>query len=365
MSEHNWSNYRHHAVRNLAWVLQAPRLFTSRSLTSAIENSRLHKTLVGTNEPEPIPLSFDFGVSSGQVKHWLADLEQSNSPYLIHKLNQLTPDRYRRLGLYFEDLVAFILEQMWADHLTPFRLLARNLQIAAEGRTFGELDFLLKGKNDQVIHLETAVKFYLLKQSTPPLASKSDECTKGTPPIVLNWQNWLGTNAKDRLDIKMNRMLQHQLTILKNPIAQENARARLNELDVHIDQVTSQYLLSGQCYTHYGEDNLPTVTHNLPKGVNKDVLSARWVTKTQLPKTLFEFNQSWCLLNKCEWLTGPIKDNFISDKQIIQLLIDEGFMSEQSTRPIHLCARDKANTLSYLMVVNDYWPMTNSPSFNI
>ncbi|MFV8781396.1 DUF1853 family protein [Microbulbifer sp. SA54] len=93
----------------------------------------------------------------------------------------------RRLGIYFENLWAFAFE-----HHPDYRLLARNLPLRDGTRTLGELDFLVEHLPDATYeHWEVAVKFYL---------QVGDD--------------WIGPGLKDRLDIKLERMLNHQLPVL-------------------------------------------------------------------------------------------------------------------------------------------------------
>lgn len=101
----------------------------------------------------------------------------------------------RRLGGYFESLLGF-----WLDRHPRYQLLARNLQITDKGRTLGELDFVyLDG--DETVHLEVAVKLYLGIQ------------------VDDRWY-WVGPSLRDRLDIKVAKLINKQTRLSKEEACQ-------------------------------------------------------------------------------------------------------------------------------------------------
>ncbi|WOX04609.1 DUF1853 family protein [Microbulbifer pacificus] len=96
----------------------------------------------------------------------------------------------RRLGIYFEQLWAFAF-----SHHPDYTLLARNLPIRRGEKTLGELDFVVRHlPDDTVEHWEVAVKFYLQ---------------------VADY--WVGPGLRDRLDIKLAHMQDHQLPMIQQP----------------------------------------------------------------------------------------------------------------------------------------------------
>lgn len=114
---------------------------------------------------------------------------------LLETLTQkLESTSSRRLGIYFENLWAFAFE-----HHPDYRLIARNFPIREDGRTLGELDFLVEHLPDgRSEHWEVAVKFYLRAGDY-----------------------WVGPGLKDRLDIKLARMRTHQLPVLHTAATSE------------------------------------------------------------------------------------------------------------------------------------------------
>lgn len=101
-----------------------------------------------------------------------------------------------RLGRYFEALYLVLCERVLA-----WRVLANNLPIRSGSRTLGELDILVENRQlNRVEHHEVAVKFYL-----------------GT--ATQEGVRWVGPNRRDRLDLKISRMREHQMTLAQTPEA--------------------------------------------------------------------------------------------------------------------------------------------------
>ena len=102
--------------------------------------------------------------------------------------------------------LGYLLRSIMAVHtgerFPSFRLTARNLPIMRDRRTLGELDFVYYCQHRQRhVHLETAVKFYL----GVPAAHKLQWTAQQQP--ALSWSQWLGPGCKDRLDLKLLKML--------------------------------------------------------------------------------------------------------------------------------------------------------------
>lgn len=101
-----------------------------------------------------------------------------------------------RLGRYFEALY-----RVWCERVLGWRVLASNLPIRRHSHTLGELDIVVENPLlNRVEHHEVAVKFYL---------------GISTPMGV----RWLGPNRRDRLDLKVGRMREHQMTLAQTPEA--------------------------------------------------------------------------------------------------------------------------------------------------
>lgn len=109
-----------------------------------------------------------------------------------------------RLGHLAEKVFSFLISAS-----ENYRVLHENIQIIEEGKTIGEIDFIIEEVNKQeVIHVELAYKFYLYDSS---ISSKAI-------------QNWIGPNRNDSLIQKLEKLkkkqfplLQHQSTVAMLP----------------------------------------------------------------------------------------------------------------------------------------------------
>ena len=161
-------DYANDAVRDLAWTLFSPALCVPPSTDfEAPENDWFH---------------------ARDVRDWLADLDRT--PAILQDTIRRCPTR--SVGHYFETLFRFFIE-----HGPRYELLAHNLQVHDDKRTIGSMDFIVRDQHGCVEHWEIAVKFYLG-------ASKA-----------ARWSSWIGPNQRDRLDIKVERMRDHQLPLSK------------------------------------------------------------------------------------------------------------------------------------------------------
>lgn len=97
----------------------------------------------------------------------------------------------KRLGFYAEALLSYFFQTF-----KETELLLQNFQINKEQITIGEIDFIIL-YNGKVIHLECAVKYYLLKDSN----------------LFNNPSQWVGPRLKDNLELKINKIIQHQIPL--------------------------------------------------------------------------------------------------------------------------------------------------------
>src|SRR5690554_2284462 len=97
----------------------------------------------------------------------------------------------KRLGFYAEALLSYFFQTF-----KQVELLLQNFQIIDQQKTIGEVDFIIR-YNEKVIHLECAVKYYILKD----LNKKNDP------------SQWVGPRLKDNLELKLNKIIQHQLPL--------------------------------------------------------------------------------------------------------------------------------------------------------
>lgn len=171
-----WRPWRHALVRDLAWTLASP-------------------PLLAPDDPATRWLDADWGHRALAASHdWLAALDRDPTP-----LRQAMALRQGRLGSYFESLLDAWLA--WPGN-PLYRRLHHGLAVRQDKLTLGELDFLVEERaTGEVQHWEVAVKFYL---GIAPGGSPS---------------SWVGPGQKDRLDLKLERLLRHQLPLADLPEA--------------------------------------------------------------------------------------------------------------------------------------------------
>ncbi|MBP0047995.1 DUF1853 family protein [Marinobacterium sp. AK62] len=153
-------------LRHLAWLAQAPRLYSGQA-------------------------AFD---STAYLPHdWLQTLQMwEQHPDLAPSILWQPPPR--RLGAYFETLYAVLLQ-----HLLGWRIEARNLQVIVEGHTLGELDFLVTNPlTGKLEHHEIAVKFYLGFEASDAV-------------------HWVGPNSRDTLARKEKALRERQSRLTDRP----------------------------------------------------------------------------------------------------------------------------------------------------
>ncbi len=160
-------------VRDLAWALLSP-------------------PLLNATHTDPIWPDRDWYCQLfGDYRLRLAELDRH--PDTLHRA--VLSVRGKRLGHYFEALW-----QYWLNDNERYELRHSNLQIQDAGTTLGELDCIVYDRQtDELQHWELALKFYL-------------GCGD-----LQNPANWIGPGASDRLDLKLTRLLQHQLPLTRHP----------------------------------------------------------------------------------------------------------------------------------------------------
>jgi uncharacterized protein len=126
-------------------------------------------------------------------------------------LDLLGGRRSHKVGPAFEALVEWGLV-----HGLGYECLGRDLQIYDGKRTMGALDLLLRSRGGQVEHWELAYKLYLQADGG------------------AGWESWVGPNERDRLSLKVAKMLDHQLPLSTKPEAREVlARLGVGQVDTH------------------------------------------------------------------------------------------------------------------------------------
>lgn len=284
------------AVRHLAWLCYTPQLLNTP--ITFRQTDWLPQNLLTT------------------LEQW--DKHPEDGPGV------LTEPPHYRLGLYFERLY----ECLMSDIL-GWTVVARNLPVRAKGITLGELDFIVRnphtGNNE---HHEIAVKFYLGYQLQNQAGVR-----------------WYGPNARDRLDIKSERMLQEQ-----------SQRCQLPEtLDALCaagiaTPVLSRIFMPGYLF------NPPNATLQIPASADPDHLRGHWLS---LPNARARSDlNDWVVLRKPHWL-GPWCQPEAPGAGKVWSVFEE-IESSNSPRLFALLAHDRVTNLwqetERFFVVPVSWP---------
>ncbi len=153
------------------------------------------------------------------------DLKIHSEKYSFENFNFLNEVIVKNNFVFPENLVlgmqAEACFEAYLKQSINYKLLAANLQINGEKETLGELDFIVKNlKNEQVIHIELACKFYLYDEN----AGTTFE------------EKWIGPNRKDSLFDKLEKVRLKQFPLLQKTATIQKLKA----LDVEMP--TSQQL---------------------------------------------------------------------------------------------------------------------------
>lgn len=285
--------FRVPAVRHLAWMCGAPQLIVDPSSFD----------IAGQLPPDTPTI----------LRHW--DRKPEDGPALLKEVP------HPRLGLYFENLYACLLED-----LMGWDILARNLQIKGLERTLGELDFVVRNPHTGTTeHHEIAVKFYLGYPS---------------PKRPL----WYGPNARDRLDLKTRRLREHQGRMTHRP----ETAAALRTLGIK-QQPVSRLYMPGYLFYPQGLDM------TAPEQAPAHHLRGTWLYWAEAKNRNTEH---WVPLHKPHWL-GPWVQTEAPDPRTIQDSLD----TVDSTGTPRLFARltfDPAKGFwveaERTFVVPEHWP---------
>lgn len=245
-----------------------------------------------------------------------ADIAQQLGPLLDAALHR--DDEHRaasRLGVYFENLWTFAFA-----HHPHYELLQRNLPLRTAGRTLGELDFVVRHlPSGNTEHWEIAVKFYL-------------EVEGGF---------WLGPGLRDRLDIKLARMREHQLPLIRQPAAREI----LHQRNIHIDRQWA--LMPGRLFRPLGGEDAPLHT-----GINPHSSHFWWAEVDEFHYHFCGRSYRWLVLPKRAWLAD--RGYRVLRSHGCESLA-ESLRGEALRRPVCVAALDADKEVSRGFIVPSDW----------
>jgi len=278
--------------RQVAWSLFSPDLFT--------------------HWPSPV-------VWDDWSKEWLQQLDES----------RWSPDLPKRLGFRFE----FFLRRYFADH-PQWDLLAHNFQIQDQGKTLGEIDFIVRNKiSQEIMHLECAVKFYLAHPSKDLNRTEMDL--------------WIGPNGQDRLDLKYQRLTEQQTQLSLRPTAIQ----QLTKSNIPIPTHTGIHG-KGILFLPLTQGSKNSV--KIPPWLNQKVINGHWVDTAMVKNEQFANSlnlHQWTALQKGQWL-DPFYRSTSSFSDISFDAISHSVMLALTEDAI---ASDKTFS-PRMFVVPEHWP---------
>ena len=274
------------------------------------------------------------------------------------------------LGTYFESLWHFYLKL-----LPNIQQYQTNIQVFDDKKTIGEYDVVYTTKNDsQLHHLELAVKFYL---GIPSYHQQHSSLPLNSP------KRWIGPRCRDRLDIKWERLLSHQLQLGLSALGQ-NTLQLLNEQFspklIHNSMTLSiqrELMMTGRLYYPI-KDALPS-----PLGVDKRHLKGYWCHEHQIHsgiKWIIQHNAKlkkrisplyFYVKPKKEWLSPTVislreiqqtdsKASLLTDKQLSAFLQQHFAQKEYPVLIAVLVFQDESSyylQVDELFVTPNDWPI--------
>jgi len=264
--------YLPHVAEDLNWIVHAP--FLTRE------------------KPRP---DFRSHPDTSRIVQELAD-----NPALI--LPDLTRMKRHNLGTYFETLVFY-----WLGALDGVHILEQNLQIRSTEKTHGELDLIFKFEG-QIYHWELSIKFY---------------ANLGNPECEADW---VGPLKKDNLGKKLDRMMDHQIPLLRS----EDASATLKERHLMADTIISSPFVKGMLFHKNAKD---FKNHKLPGRIAPNCLQSMWFHLHSIDEELLQKATHYAHIPKMQWMTG-------SNAIIWQTLTKSDFQADiqacfdQNSRPL-------------------------------
>lgn len=240
----------------------------------------------------------------------------------VEQLHQKFNDSpHFKVGRYFESLVEF-----WLRNVCQLEVLEHQKQIFAGTRTLGEIDFLYRNQSGNVVHLETAVKFYL---------HYVGEHHSGS--------HFIGPNSNDNLEAKHTRLFQRQLKLAKE----------------HFSEVSqSEALVKGRIF--YRRDSQPPVEP--PSFLAENHLKGYWLYADELEwLDRYESDAKFYIIRKPHWLADIMiseSDAKLTSKDELNRLVRTHF--RDAIRPL-LVARLEQHGESWVevnrfFIMHPGWP---------
>jgi hypothetical protein len=244
-----------------------------------------------------------------QGEAWFLELDKSPETFLEDLKKRLPPSTL--LGRYFEALLSFWIREYLRPEVfhSGVPVHERERSESGQGRkTVGEFDFLFQlPQGPQAFHWEASVKFYLFSGETPEQARQMSF--------------YHGTYLKDRLDIKVHRIFDHQLKLSEN----REAKPLLERLGLaHLE--TRAWVKGVLFYPSQSDWK----NHEHPPEISAHHSRGWWTEADVLDVPVQGLENRWVLLPKYRWLSPVVIDPAIHpNTQTEQALLTFAEMKDQ------------------------------------
>jgi hypothetical protein len=314
--------YKTQQVRDLAWACFEAPLMNSRQFSGDGQNVANCGLQLTTARRE-----------------WLQAVDEDPSALIAH----IAGIRSHRLGIYFEGLWHFFLQQ---EPLVD--LVAHNLPVHDMGRTVGEFDCIYYcHQRQRHFHLELAVKYFLGNRTvTQSGQARRGEASRGE---ASSWYEWWGPECQDRLDLKIAHLMDRQIQLADKAPAQALLSQR------GITDVAREVEIKGYLFQSATDQLLP------PFGYNPDRPLSEWVHLDQLQH--YCSREKWHAflhLPKFQWLSPAQSPADGELRTAEHLVTDMQSHFEQQIRPQLVAALDdQGKEIARFFVTGNGWPEGN------
>jgi hypothetical protein len=230
--------------------------------------------------------------------------------------SSVTLNYSQKLGHLYEEALLHLLEST-----SRFKVVTNNFQINNETKqTLGELDFLLLDtETNSHIHLELAVKFYL---------------------VVIDGDETLypGPDARDNYHRKVARLREHQLILASQPVTKKVLTPLIGN-----SQITAQQLVHGIFFDHINASHQP-----VPEMASPNAFRRKWLYCSELSE-FFPKTKKARVLPKQLWLCEITEEIF---QALVEVPLEELIeLGQQRCTMFVIRAGDEP-----LFLAPDKWP---------
>jgi hypothetical protein len=303
------------AVRDLAWLLLSPDLLRPQLPLGALAKP--------FETPRELQATIDL----------LYALDAAPDP--LHR--DLAATRITRLGRYAERLLGWFLQ-----HGPAARLVAAGVALRRAGVTLGECDFLVQSRQGARLHWELAVKCYLH-------AGNAGDASNADDSAPARLADYVGPNLKDRFDLKLAHLLNHQL-----PLSARDEFASTG----YAGAWTPRMFVKGWLFYRHGTTPADALELDPAHG------RGWWVTRSEWPAFALAHARTWRALPRLEWLAPRLtmqrEQREAADASYVDALT---LAAQTSNQPgpvmVAAFAEDDAGDLierSRGFIVPDEWP---------